>query len=1072
MIRKKLCSALLICGILSAFILSDVAARGNVTEQEMIDAYNSGDAEAVEALIRTEDQTNPSKTLSSTLVIEDKDIAPVNRDHFGLHTGLQTSDGAQFLNGNTENLSEGYKTMADKIYNIPVARFGDFNLINSLGPRAKRKPTYNLNAILYPSIDEGGIYEDAPSMGLVESIKAIQAVNPEVKFVILLCINAQTAEDSLHTVQFLTDKKEDSDWGALRASYGIENPVNILGFELGNELYFAADFDAEYARMSNADRRAYNKKDDEEKLAQREAFYEKVVGEYAAVSTEHINAIRAHYPDSKFYACVCKHDGREYADYWTRGVASKLDGIINGLDYHHYYGGVYAGYSTASEMDYLQSVYSSTAGHKTKFVLTEHATWSQGNNVTRYTLYSMMGDASFYNTMQTRDDVICANYHNMIGQWAVFDKFGNHYSGFAENELLRMYYNHLGDTVIGCTQVDGTTWSISYLATRRKDGRIVVALVNGYDDTDINVSFNLPHQYKLLRQRVFTAPNLFSFVYSPKDEDIFVPTVTEMNQSNFSTYRLPAESIVFLTLEQTDSATPLGPEEDTKDEDEVIYHVEKNQKDVEAGDPFVAGEKEPDNVIYAEVPKEKKDGVYRFVQPASLRKIVNHESQKIEVFVSDDDYAYKKLCDIPANETYINILTSEKYHYFKVSGGENVSVYSALSDITLTPKMQSANLTARIDGEIQKSAEFSSDNASVAVVSGNTLSAYGSGNTAVTAKFEDKQTRETVSAILNKVIAEDFSDYEDTGVIKTPKLNLLEADIAGDWKLRRNYGGTVNTNPTAKIEDHKLHISGSSIVGITSSQLSYVVYDGDMTGIGNHYKISFEGNKVSVVCGIGVKFHIHDNGRSYYILWLNGNNYDYQTYWTFCKVKNGQIVKDSVRNGGAWTVLTETGKGPLHNDFAVTVAVDDNEISWQINGSRYADIAYRDTGSYTDADFPTVNPAETTFGFAENAGVSATDRFCNINRVDFTTEVYTRKETRNETVYTVDTKRLPENTTVYSAIYHGDLLKHLKSYPCVYSESNRFMDIVIPNSEKELGDTVKLFFWTGDIKPFIAPIKE
>ncbi|MBQ6908326.1 MAG: hypothetical protein IJQ28_08100, partial [Clostridia bacterium] len=459
--------------------------------------------------------------------------------------------------------TDGFLEIADHIYDIPTARWGGatantVGLLANIGPLEERQPSYGLAGTPKGNDSVGKIMSQPTDMGPVEFIKMIYAINPNASFMFVLPIDVQTAEESLNFTRFLLDDKNESEWGALRASLGIENPVNLLGYEIGNEEYFRAE-----PSMNSAEEGYDEYIVSDEYISYRDA----AIDRYVNTCIANISAIHSVYPEVKMYPCVNGVTTRVSATAWNSAVATRICNQpgVDGVAYHAYYSTYATTTSTnTKQMDKIQNLFVTLTGEKTKFVYTEHALWSSDESVKRQSFYSALSEPYFINSMQMRDDVISANYHNIVcksnltspGTWAFFTKKIDKYYENGINKVYKLYTENMGNKIVrSTTTIDSTHKSyISFLPTKKEDGSIVLSLTNYYADRNMNIDFTLNDEYELVKESVFTAPNFTSIVYGESTKDVFTVTNTYRGGETFSSYTLPNKSLAILTLKKKGSS--------------------------------------------------------------------------------------------------------------------------------------------------------------------------------------------------------------------------------------------------------------------------------------------------------------------------------------------------------------------------------------------------------------------------------------------------------------------------------------------------------------------------------------
>ena len=593
--KNKFIIKMFLCILSISLFTKNITVYGQIVDSNNINtAINSGDYETAERLARTEEAVNDALSPSiGVYVNENNEIKDFNKDIMGMQCEIMNY-GYSFFDRYTNELSDGYLAMAEEIYEIPTARWGGgtaniVGLFNNMGSLDQRTPSYLIDPNLrcYDGTSKVGALVYQPTdMGPVEFIKAIYAVNPDASFMFVLPMDVQTPEESLNFTSFLLDDKDESEWGALRASYGIENPVKLLGYELGNEYYFNAEPPDD--KVSGLSDEAYNAYVASEEYAK---YRQGAVDAYVESCLNHYNAVHAKYPEVKFYPCVNGRSERVSTYVWNSTVAEKLAHLegIDGVAYHAYYAAAW--YYEDWQIEQLQKIFVEKTGKRTKIVHTEHAFWSSNEGVKRLSLEAALAEAMFITKMQKRDDIISANYHSFTtsGTWGFFVRNGNKYYEMGVNKVYKLFSENYGNKIVESTTDErgtGVGTMFHQLVTKAPDGKLKVTLTNIYYDRNINVDLSFADDYTLIQESVFTAPNQFSLVFNDNTKDIFTVKNTYEEQEHFNHITVPNKSVVVLTL-----AKP-GTFESHASEEQYVDLVKENFDNYETSQSPIALQKD------------------------------------------------------------------------------------------------------------------------------------------------------------------------------------------------------------------------------------------------------------------------------------------------------------------------------------------------------------------------------------------------------------------------------------------------------------------------------------------------
>ena len=502
------------------------------------------------------EETEIKGTDTAVLTIDETNIIkPVNKEMFGVGLATTTAPSVyeSFAVPGTMDLTNEAKELSRSLYKMPIVR------LNACGSVE--------NAMLRPNERKGSnfesMYDGKPTthsyaqqgFGLFEQIKFIYENNPDAKFSIIIDIDddPQTLADF---ACFLKDEKTESEWGALRAELGIEKPIDAY-FELGNERDESPGW----------------------------KFNQKQMEYYMERARKIIDAVDAVCPEMKYIACgkTAMWNDPEGTVKWTRGLAEALGKDMDYVSMHPYY----SGYELPlvepyfkMEMDVLDEVLGE--GHGIKLYITEHAKWPalsiQEANDLR-SLESVLATAAFLNRETASPYIQGAMYHTFLSggvtNWSIIGDYSDGLARMGMVKLYDMYESGIGDRVIESTltgdsdRIDQSKAAcrVTALVTAEGKHKLKVFLCNRSQDYDANIEFKSLNSYKLTAEKVLTAPNINSWVYSKASEDVFRVTEEEKNSDNFTSYHMPAKSAVMLTLETSQS---LAGGEESNGDDEIV----------------------------------------------------------------------------------------------------------------------------------------------------------------------------------------------------------------------------------------------------------------------------------------------------------------------------------------------------------------------------------------------------------------------------------------------------------------------------------------------------------------------
>ncbi|MBE7030667.1 MAG: hypothetical protein E7409_04465 [Ruminococcaceae bacterium] len=551
-----------------------------------------------------EEAPAPTIHLDATIKVNENTIQhAVEKRVLSMQTELSDHNAAAFMDLETHQIKPEFKEFAEELYDYPVFRWGgtsaeDKNLANNFGLFKDRKPTVHQFT--------GAPGAQPQHFGLAEYLGWMYSINPNAEIIPCLSMTCNTPEDSAHIAQFLCDEADESEWGAMRAQAGYPEPVKVFAFEMGNEVDI-------HTGLTNEKTNAYWPEwNNEEEYAE--------FGEwYSDVALKHCEAIRAVVPDAKFI--ILGKSGNERSgmtDSMMRVIIDRMRDYVNYISQHRYYDGVALSHNLDHNRQILE-ICEEVLGpdHGIKIAVTEHARWfSSGpyyNHVRPIALGGALSVGKFLSRSIEDGYTAVANYHGIQGHnntgWASY--FATEEFGYANGVIGHMYKFFgagLGDRVVEysleseheITDKTSTQQRFSALVTATGDKELDIILINEKDDHDFNLTFEFANNYTLVEEDIFTAPNLDSFItVECNGVNPLQITHNQKNEANFSSYHMPAKSIVHLKLRGNKSIPGLsnGKGGETVEEydaafADITYHWAKNQISALAEMGLVQGNEE------------------------------------------------------------------------------------------------------------------------------------------------------------------------------------------------------------------------------------------------------------------------------------------------------------------------------------------------------------------------------------------------------------------------------------------------------------------------------------------------
>ena len=377
------------------------------------------------------------------------------------------------------------------------------------------------------------------SFGPVEWIKAIRNVDNNASFTWTLNIARDTPQDCADLVEFLTgDGKTNPgggiNWAQRRLELGIEKPVNIAVWELGNEMDIAP--------------------------------WSWTVEQYIAACQSVIAAIRAVYPDAKFAAHSKTSPWGNIATWrnWHQTVINNLGNDINYISFHAYYLGISLNYIES----FLNTITTDIGSKPIRLFVSEHAVWpsdkdNQSTWPETHNLEGLLGTAEFINRMNRRTDISFATLHNISsGPWGIIYRTSNTYWKTGLADMFSLYNQSIGKGIkytlsgdlTASNRDDGLYYSsvLSGMVAEQDNG-LAIILVNRSGDQKRQVSFSANNKYRLVKSRVLTAPNITDYNTVSNTPisitDRFLSVTGCVGQtSNLTTLTVPPKSMVLYIL--------------------------------------------------------------------------------------------------------------------------------------------------------------------------------------------------------------------------------------------------------------------------------------------------------------------------------------------------------------------------------------------------------------------------------------------------------------------------------------------------------------------------------------------
>lgn len=518
------------------------------------------------------------ETVPITINIDESNIiCPADDKMLGLQYEIGSEKTTTLVgDGTSGELEESYIEFAkNTLYKIPLVRMGGgsaegVSFIRNIGSYMSRQESVR-NEFYHVEAERGKKSGDTLKIGPVEWIKGVLANNENAEFIPCISMKSATPEENANFAQFLLDDKNASTWGKLRAAYGIENPVKVYAFELGNEI--------DYSPRSGW------------------GFDKSILDWYIDIAHRNIDAIRAVCPEAKFMICgktVPDLDDDAWRE-WTLTTTRELADACDYTAFHQYYGGYHMAYTRPYRDDIAEDINTVLGeGNTHKIVITEHAKWpvdATNGSPDMIGLQSVLNTGLFLARMYTRPDVCAATYHswNTGGYWwSMFNRYDNgEYGETGLAQMYKIYQQHVGDRVVTSEIVGDSDYvdPLSFgervnVVTMAKDKRELNVIITNFTKyAEFPITFNFNNNYTLNSKTVFTAPNMESYVTGPETQDVFITDVDDTQINDFNSITVPPKCMMFLKLTSDKDLKLL--EGEAEEEIEVVFDGETTFTDID-----------------------------------------------------------------------------------------------------------------------------------------------------------------------------------------------------------------------------------------------------------------------------------------------------------------------------------------------------------------------------------------------------------------------------------------------------------------------------------------------------------
>ena len=388
---------------------------------------------------------------------------------------------------------------------------------------------------------------DKVYLGIIEWLNAVYSVTPDAKITYVVNFDTDTIENLADVVEFLVgdgtvNYNGGENWAEVRKSLGIENPVDIFTWELGNELDWTLAWD---------------------------------VDDYVAYCKQVIPIIKSIDPDGKI-ACnvdTAAHANGDGWEEWHRKVLRELGDEIDYLTFHYYYPANYVARADVPLDRVEQDILDITGSDRIKIYMSEHA---PAPNVHEYnkesaydyclphTIWGATAHAEFFLRAFLRPSLVASNCHSVDSStWTIAyrDEDGIHRLS-AVGETIKTFVNYgVGDVLQSDLDTfnRGENANIAGGVIRDADGNVNILFTNRYDTDPVTVNFTFDDgTYRLKKVRkihgdVRSADNWYreGAQWEYDNPDRVYTTEEELEgESAFTSYTFDPLSIYALQLEK------------------------------------------------------------------------------------------------------------------------------------------------------------------------------------------------------------------------------------------------------------------------------------------------------------------------------------------------------------------------------------------------------------------------------------------------------------------------------------------------------------------------------------------
>lgn len=375
-------------------------------------------------------------------------------------------------------------------------------------------------------------------------------------------------------------------WAERRKANGVEDPVNIVVWELGNEVDLKVSGKSDDASPYDACRL---------NLLSADEYAEKCLSAIKAILSVDDKAVFAVHDVTSYVNGGKSENGAEHK--WRAAIFEKLKPYMSHIKYlsmHRYYNNAEASNNISTIVDrHITNTIEDLdrilgEGHGIKIYFSEQSFhYVAGSNLNNgaqdiYDMETVLNLSDFYNRVLPRSEVGAASFFSSAfsmsdkWQWAAYYDINGETKPGATIDLMRLYKKHGIGSVLPVTLKNksesyfdiGLKSQVSAAAVKTADG-VNVFLTNLSDTDSYNVYFPETQSYSLVKEHILTGKTLKSANY--KNKNGIRLSVNEYDaKRRLVKYCVPRASVVVLELkENADNVFMPSLEVLTKDNKDV-----------------------------------------------------------------------------------------------------------------------------------------------------------------------------------------------------------------------------------------------------------------------------------------------------------------------------------------------------------------------------------------------------------------------------------------------------------------------------------------------------------------------